>query len=119
MVDAYKGFVQSVGNSLCRIEPYQQSPLPAQGPRVTAMRSICLRLTPAVSSDWCDDVVDALNMGASGQFRNHAAIFSVDLNLIEDHVGKQIVPVLKNSGCRFIAGCFYAQDQHRLLLTSF
>jgi hypothetical protein len=51
-----------------------------------------------------DDGIDRAYMLARGNFREDAAIGSVQLDLCGDHTGQQGAPVFDHSGCRLIAG---------------
>ena len=54
-------------------------------------------------------------MGAAGDFRHHAAIQGVEVNLAEHHVRHDGAAVFHHGGGGFVAGGFQGQNAHPIL----
>ena len=59
-----------------------------------------------------DDGLDGFDMGASGDFRNDASVFGMDIDLRDDNVRQNMGAVCDDGGGGFVAGGFDSQDFH-------
>ena len=70
----------------------------------------------SVRQGFFDDRVDNFQVAAGGNFRDNAAVFSMDVNLGIDHIRKQAFAVFNDRRRCFVAAGLDSQNPHLLLL---
>ena len=72
--------------------------------------------TIGIRQGFFNDRVDNFQVAAGGNFRDNAAVFSMDVNLGIDHIRKQAFAVFNDRRRCFIAAGLDSQNPHLLLL---
>ena len=70
----------------------------------------------SIRQSFFDDRVNNLQMAAGGNFRDDAAVFSMDIDLGIDHIRKQAFAVFNDRRRCLIAAGLDSQNPHLLLL---
>ena len=120
---ARKGLSRAKASALAVMTPTMTPPI-SPGPPVAAIASSSARPSPAVRQRFLDQPVQALEMGARGDFRHDAAEAPVLGQLAVDDVGQDraersgTVRRLDDGDRRLVAARFDSQHAHLCLLAS-
>jgi hypothetical protein len=109
VINADQGLSCGYCDALGHVEANHQRPGQAW-PLGHSNRIDILDIDMGLAEGLSDEGGDSFNVLPGSQFGEHAAVLRVEVNLAGDHVGFDDTTIADNSGCGFVAGCFYPKD---------